>query len=187
MEFGQYSDPAKWSKEHSTANAYQGAAWLTAGDKSAVIISGVIDYNKARSYYGYDNWKLPSQCDPNPQANGCTGSRGWRAADPRPAFLFYNPEDLAMVAAGRRPSWRPEWYARLDLQEFMFRDYPPTYLTTGADAETILPTYDRARALLYVTESFADGPSPVVHVFRVRSAGPAAVVPPAPVSPRVIR
>ena len=187
MQFGQFSEPTKWSKDHSSANAYQGGAWLTVGDKSAVIISGIIDYDKARGYYGYDNWKLPDQCDPNPQAKACTGARGWRAADPRPAFLFYNPDDLAAVASGRKPSWTPAWYARLDIGQFMFRKYPPTYLTTGADAETILPTYDRAHGIIYVTESFADGPKPVVHAFRIRSSGAPAVVPAAPASPRLIR
>jgi hypothetical protein len=187
MQFGQFSETSKWSKDHSSANAYQGAAWLTAGEKSAVVISGIIDYDNARSYYGYDNWKLPNQCDPNPEANGCTGGRGWRAADPRAALLFYNPDDLAAVAAGRKQSWTPEWYARLDIEQHMLRNYPPTYMTTGADAETILPTYDRARGLLYVTESFADGPKPVVHVFRVTSTRSPAVLPPAPGNLHLIR
>jgi hypothetical protein len=167
MQFGDFPDTAKWSKEHSSANAYQGGAWLTSGEKAAVIISGIIDYDRDRSYYGYENWKHARQCDPNPKAAGCTGQRGWRAANPKPAFLFYRPRDLADVANGLKRPWEVEWYAKLDLSSYMLRRYLPTMLTTGADAEDILMTFDRSRGLIYVSESFADGPKPVVHVFKV--------------------
>ena len=53
----------------------------------------------------------------------------------------------------------------------MLRRYLPTMLTTGADAEDILMTFDRRNGLIYVSESFADGPRPVVHVFKVTAPG----------------
>lgn len=167
MQFGNFEDRARWSKEHSSANAYQGAAWLTAGQRSAAVITGIVDFNPARSYYGYADWKTATQCDPNPEARGCTGGRGWRAADPRAAFLFFRPRDLADVAAGRMQPWQVQWYARLDVSPFMLRTYGPTMLTTGAEAEDLSATFDRARGLLYVSESFADGAKPVIHVFKV--------------------
>jgi hypothetical protein len=167
MEFGSFTEPEKWSREHSSANAYQGAAWLTSGSKSAVIITGIIDFDPTRSYYGYDDRKLPPQCDPDPKAKGCTGDRGWRASDPRAAFLLYDPRDLADVAKGRKKAWQVSWYAKVDVSPYMLRRYNAGMLTTGADAEDILATYDRDRRLLYVSESFADGLKPIVHVFRI--------------------
>jgi hypothetical protein len=193
MQFGSYDEKARWSKEHSPANAYQGGAWLTSGAKSAVVISGVIDADPSRSYYGYADWKLPSQCDPNPAANGCSGGRGWRAAAPQPALLLYRPEDLGAVADGRADGASPQWYAKLDLTPYMFRRYPPTLITTSADMENILVTYDRGRGLIYITESFVDGNKPVVHVFQVGSGGGTTTPPPptpapgAPGNVRVIR
>jgi len=171
MQFGGFTDTAKWSKEHSPANAYQGGAWLTSGEKAAVVISGIIDDDPSRSYYGYDNWKFPSQCDPDPKARGCTGGRGWRAAAPKAAFLFYRPKDLADVANGLKRPWQVEWYAKLDVTSYMLRRYTPTMLTTNAEAEDLLMTFDRRRGLIYVSESFVDGPRPVVHVFKVNLTG----------------
>lgn len=164
MQFGSYTEPAKWSKEHSSANAYQGGAWLTAGSNAAQVITGIIDFDPARSYYGYENWVSPGQCEPS---GTCSGSRGWRAADPRAAILFYNPQDLAAVANGTKQSWEVQWYAKLDIEPYMLRNYAPTYLTTGADAETLIATFDRQNGYLYISESFADGVKPVVHVFKV--------------------
>jgi len=164
MQFGDFDEPARWSREHSSANAYQGGAWLTAGSNAAQVITGIVDYDPAHSYYGYANWASPNQCEPS---GTCVGSRGWRAADPRAAVLFYDPQDLAAVANGTKPSWEVQWYAKLDIEPYMLRNYAPTYLTTGADAETLLATFDRQNGYLYVSESFADGVKPVVHVFKV--------------------
>jgi hypothetical protein len=187
MQFGDFTDTAHWSKQHASSNAYQGGVWLTAGSKAAVVISGIIDFDPARAYYGYDNWKFPSQCDPNPAANGCSGNRGWRAADPHAALLFYNPAEVIAVANGAKAPSSPQWYARLDITPYLLRTYPPTMLTTGADAEDALLTFDRARGLLYVSESFADGNRPVVHVFSVASDGLTTMPPAAPSNVRIIK
>jgi hypothetical protein len=170
MEFGDIDTPSKWSKEHGRANAYQGGAWLTSGNEAGVVISGIIDDDPSRGYYGYDNWKSPSECDPNPEAKGCTGARGWRAAAPKPALLFYRPSDFADVVKGRKKPGEVAWYAKLDLSKYMLRSYPPTLLTTDGHAEDLLMTFDRSRGLIYISESFVDGLKPVVHVFRLGGA-----------------
>jgi len=183
MQFGDFSTPAKWSKEHSPANAYQGAAWLTIGGKTAVAISGIIDYDPARGYYGYSNWMSASQCDPDPSSvPGCldTGGRGWRAADPHAAMLLYDPADLVAVANGTKDAASVQWYAKFDMTPRMLRTYYPTELTTSADAEDILMTFDRTRGILYVSESFVDGAKPIIHVFKVGSSTPDTTAPAAP-------
>lgn len=168
MEFGAFNNPANWGKQHSTANAYQGGVWLTSGDKEAVGISGIIDNNTAKSYYGYENWTVPNACEPS---KTCSGQRGWRAGEPQVAMLLYNPKDLADVANGAKSSWLPQWYAKFDMTPYFLRSYPPTFLTTGTGAEVALPTFDRNNGLLYVSESFANGLTPVIHVFKVGSGG----------------
>jgi hypothetical protein len=167
MEFGEFTNQSRWSREHSSANAYQGGAWLTFTGRAATLITGIIDFDPSRSYYGYGDWKSPAQCDPEPERRGCRGGRGWRAADPRPAFLFYDPAELVLVATGKKKPWEVQWYAKLDLSPYMLRRYEPTMLTTGADAEDILVTFDRERGLIYVSESFVDGAKPVIHMFRL--------------------
>jgi hypothetical protein len=184
MEFGGYDAPSSWSKEHSPANAYQGVAWLTKGTRAAVAISGLIDYDPSRSYYGYSNWMSASQCDPNPASvPGCldTGGRGWRAADPHAALLLFDPADFVAVANGKKAPGTVQWYAKFDMTPYMLRTYYPTELTTSADAEDILCTFDRARGLLYVSESFVDGNKPIIHVFQIQLTG----VPAAPANLRI--
>ncbi len=183
---GAYLDTAKYMQGHGYANAYRGGVWLTTGSKAAAVVSGILDFDPTRGYYGYENWKSPNQCDPDPAANGCTGGRGWRAADPRPALMLFNPTDLLAVASGARQSWDVDPYTIVDLESHMLRSYQPTFLATGATAEAILPTFDRARGLLYVSESFADGAKPVVHVFRVGSTNTSGMVPGAPQGVRIV-
>jgi hypothetical protein len=167
MQFGAFTAPERWSRDHTGANAYQGGAWLSKGARGAVAISGTVDFDPARGYYGYADWKLPSECDPDAEARGCLGGRGWRAAQPHPAILLYAPDELVATARGRLRPWQPRWYARVDLSPYMFRKYSPTALTTDGDAENILMTFDRARGLLYVSESFVDGARPAIHVLRL--------------------
>ena len=177
MEFGPFDGginypwpaSAHYPKEHSYANAYQGAAWLTAGSKAAFALTGTIDYDPANSYYGYANWVLPNQCEPS---GTCPpGGRGWRQSQPHPTILLYDPQDFVDVANGSKQSWEPQWYARIDLSPYMLRNYEPTYLATGADAENILASYDSANGHLYISESFANSVYPVIHVFKVNSTG----------------
>lgn len=172
---GAYLDTAKYMEGHGYANAYRGAVWLTAGTRHAAVVSGVIDFDPSRAYYGYENWTSPNQCEPS---GTCSGGRGWRAAKPHPAMLLFDPAVLREVATVTRSSWDVDPYARIDLANYMLRNYPPTFLVTGATGEAIIPTYDRARGILYVSESFADGDSPVVHAFRVAGVSPDS--PPAP-------
>jgi hypothetical protein len=178
----QYGTDAQSVSGFSPTNNYQGAVWLTSGSQSAVVISGVMEYDTARAYYGYDNWKVSTQCDgivPFP----CTGTRGWRAADPRPAFLLFNPADLAAVAAGTKQSSQVQPYARIDLKPYMLKAYPATMNVNSSDGETIVSTFDRARGLIYVTETRVDGLKPVVHVFRVGTGSGTTPPPPTTTPP----
>ena len=182
----QYGTGSQQVSGFSPANDYQGANFLTYGSQSAVVISGVMDFDPLRTYYGYDNWKLSTECDgivPFP----CTGTRGWRAADPHPALLFFNPADLAAVATGQKQSWQPQPYATLNLLPYALKTYPPTMNMNSSEGETFISSFDRARGLIYVTESRVEGGlAPVVHVFRL-GAGTTMTAPAAPGNVRIIR
>src|SRR3989344_765804 len=76
-------------------------------------------------------------------------------------MLFYDPKDMADVANGTKSSWIPQWYAKFDMTPYFLRNYAPTFLTTGSGAEVVLMTFDRNNSLLYVSESFANGLTPI--------------------------
>jgi hypothetical protein len=100
-------------------------------------------------------------------------SRGWWASRFDAQLLFYDPADLAAVAAGTMQPYEPQPYATLDLDEHLFLNATQpdvtVYIGTGNQRHTRLgePTYDRANGLLYVPELFADDYRPVIHVFQL--------------------
>ena len=88
-------------------------------------------------------------------------------------IIFYDPDDLARVAAGQVQSWEPQPYAALDLDDRLFLNPAGVEIELlGAGAQRRYRigdvAYDRASDLLYVLELFADEAKPVVHVWRVR-------------------
>ena len=168
------------SKKYSDSDAYRGAAWLTSGGKTAVAITALKDIDSTRAYYGHENWETPNQCE---SLGTCKGQRGHRCGNCRASILLFDPADLAAVANGAAQSYQPQWYARVDINDYMIHSYGPTFLSTGAEAETLSATYDLARGLLYVSESYADSAKPIVHVFRVtasRNSQTSSIVPTSP-------
>jgi len=164
MVFGPHRD--RWGKEFAGSDNYQGIAWLTSGDRSAVVITGIKEYDVSKAYYGYENWVTPEQCEPT---GTCKGGRGWRAGDGRVCILFYDPSDFAKVANGSKESHKPAWYAKLDINHIMFTPIYPTFITTSAGGDAYCATFDRARGILYMSEGFAYPDSmPVIHVFRIK-------------------
>jgi hypothetical protein len=185
-----YQHPDEW----------EGGAWLTtASGKSAVLFAGTKS-NGAEYWYGYrnpagaayvcvdtdvtdfptcrtaDGGICPDEdsqgcCDA--AAGGCISERGWWSTRFDAEFIFYDPADLARVAAGTMESWEPQPYAMLDIDEHLY------FNPSGTDLEMVGQgdqrryrigdvAYDRADGLLYVLELFADGAKPVVHVWRVK-------------------
>lgn len=161
MHFGT---GATASKEYSDSDAYRGAAWLTYREKVAVAITALKDLDTARAYYGYENWATPNQCEPS---STCQGQRGHRCGNCRASILLFDPADLAAVAKGTQPPSQPQWYARLDINDYMIHSYGPTFLATGVEAETLSTTYDPIHGKLYISESYAINALPIIHVFQI--------------------
>jgi len=187
--------------EHSMSgyqhpDEWEGGAWLTTSSgKTAVLFAGNKS-NGTKYWYGWVNPAGPNvpcveeEMIPNFTvcylANGtpctdpadfveCAGHndyRGWWTTRWDAEFLFYDPADLARVAAGEISSWEPQPYAALDIDERLFlpAGVEPDLLGTGDQRRYRIGEvgYDRANGLLYVLELFADEAAPVVHVWRVR-------------------
>jgi hypothetical protein len=180
-----YQHPDEWS----------GGAWLTtASGRSAVLFAGAKS-NGTKYWYGYINPAGPqfpcvdedvtdfltcrladgSSC-PAGDFKECSGHndyRGWWTTRWDAEFIFYDPADLARVAAGELASWEPQPYASLDIDEHLYLNpsgVEPDLLGTGDQRRYHLGdvAYDRANGLIYVLELFADEAAPVVHVWHVR-------------------
>jgi hypothetical protein len=180
-----YQHPDEWS----------GGAWLTTSDgRSAVLFAGAKS-NGDKYWYGYIDQEAPTTpcvdtdvtdfltcrlrdgtpCPPE-DFDGCANhneNRGWWSTRWDTQFLFYDPADLARVAAGELASWEPQPYAVLDIDEVMYFNpsgVEPSMIGSGDQRRYRIGdvAYDRQNGLLYVLELYADEAAPVVHVWRVR-------------------
>jgi len=152
--------------DYHHSDEWTGAAWLTAGDKSAVVFVGA--KGTGDCWYGCADgtrWEppYPPECPDGSE-------RGWWSSGFVGQMLFYDPADLAAVAQGTMASWQPQPYATLDLDDHL-------YHVTSAQQKYHLAAaaFDRARGLLYVLEPLADDDKPLVHVWRI-AAAPVAII-----------
>ncbi|MBN1538497.1 MAG: hypothetical protein JW908_17305 [Anaerolineales bacterium] len=186
-------------KDYQHPDEWEGGAFITTpSGKSTVLFAGTKS-NGTKYWYGYinpagaeqvcvdahitdfptcrmaDGSICPSEdfsgcCDE--EAGTCVTYRGWWSTRFEAQFIFYDPADLARVAAGELESWEPQPYAVMDIDEHLYLD-PPEWdevnlgwgdqrrYRIGASA------YDRANGFLYVLELYADVAKPVVHVWHV--------------------
>ena len=153
-----FSEPDEWS----------GGAWLTADDKSAVIIVGTKALGE--SWYGFANGVVyPISGDPDevyPEVPPWPyDARGWWSDDISAQILFYDPADLASVATGEMKPWEPQPYATLDIDDYLLdpgydHERQKRYLVGAA-------AFDRERSRLFIMERRADDERSIVHVFQV--------------------
>ncbi len=178
------------------SDEWEGGAWATAGEKSAIVFVGTKgggDY----WWYGYSSpandgvpcvhipppgedivrcYNADDGSDCAPELLTCEGyevdSKGWWSSRFDAQILFYDPADITAVANGALEPHEPQPYAALDIDEHLFLDWPAeTDIDCGVGDQRKCrlgeTAYDRERGLLYVLERFADGAKPVVHVWRV--------------------
>ena len=139
------------SYHHS--DEWTGGAWLTAGDKAAVIFVGTKGIGDC--WYGCadgtDQPPWPGDCD-----------RGWWSTGFEAQILFYDPADLAAVARGEKETWEPQPYAVLKIDRYLHH-----ITSTQQKYHVGAAAFDRERRLLYILEPLADDDKPLVHVWRV--------------------
>ena len=136
------------------SDEWTGGAWLTAGNKAAVIFVGT--KGTGECWYGCADgtnappW--PEDCD-----------RGWWSTGFQAQILFYDPADLAAVAAGTMPSWQPQPYATMNIDPVLY------HITSSQQKYHVAAAaFDRSHGLLYVLEPLADDDRPLVHVWKVQ-------------------
>lgn len=173
------------------SDEWEGGAWLTSGDRSAVVFVGT----KGSGYLWYGFYSPAGDGMPcveqdltmvgcyNPDGTECAAelqgvcpghvaaSRGWWSSRFDAQMLFYDPAHLAAVAAGTMQPYEPQPYATLDLDEHLFLNatIETDMLGTGDQRRYRLAemAYDRQHGFLYISERFGDGNQPVIHVWGI--------------------
>jgi hypothetical protein len=166
------TDPTQKMVNYSEDDSWWGGAWLTSGDRAAVIFTGTKASGK--TWYGFANgvvWeydcaeRVPPTCPKVPEWP--YENRGYWAESYQPRILFFNPYDLVRVANGKMNTWDPQPYAQMDLSG-MFYD-PKISLENYKYDITGAAAFDRERGILFVVERLADGAKSVIHVWRIRN------------------
>lgn len=164
------TDESMQMNSYQLADHWMGGAWLTAGDKSAVIFVGTkaIGY----SWYGFADgveWQYdcaeqnPPTCPDPPEWP--YDNRGYWAEEYQAQIIFYDPADLAAVSRGEMKTWEPQPYAFLELDEYLYRpeldhaEYKRDLVGAAA--------FDHEHGLLYVVERLADEYKSVIHVWKI--------------------
>ncbi len=148
---------------YNPADEWMGGAWLTAGDRSAVVFVGT--KGTGRAWYGFaDGTEWPEEPPYPPVPAPPNDQRGWWSEGFVGQIIFYDPADLAAVARGEKARWEPQPYATLDIDPVLYHVTSPRQWHHVGDA-----AFDRARGLLYVLEPLADGDKPLVHVWKIES------------------
>lgn len=177
------------------ADEWEGAAWVVGADARTALLFAGTKSNGEKHWYGYQNPAGPdipcvevemlgeftlcrmadgSACPPE-DFSGCediTSLRGWWSSHYDATILFYDPADLARVAAGQMQPWEPQPYAALDIDEHLFLNpdgIEPEMLGRGDQQRYRIGemAYDRANGRLYVMEWFAEGAKPVIHIWQI--------------------
>ena len=161
--------PKRKMKTFKEADEWSGGAWLTAGDRSAVILVGTKATGKC--WYGFANGVVyPTSGEPGEKYPEVPpwpfDARGWWSEGITAQIIFYRPDDLAAVARGEKEPWEPQPYASLDIDRYMFHPgfdhkQQKRYLLGAA-------AFDRARGILYLVERRVDQQKSLVHVFKIR-------------------
>ncbi|OGJ90817.1 MAG: hypothetical protein A2350_07225 [Candidatus Raymondbacteria bacterium RifOxyB12_full_50_8] len=133
----------------SICSWYRGGAWITVGNRSAIIIYAQQNYSLDWSYFS-----------------------GPFGAGRYPSLLFYDPADVADVVQGRKQSFGPKWYARKNLDIFFFGKKKAVGGNKSMDDGFFQPggiAYDRERGIVYVAQTHVSSNAfkPIIHVFRI--------------------
>jgi hypothetical protein len=203
LHYGSFGDNINRLEGYHHADEWAGGAWLATPDRTAVIFVGAKAVGQ-RCWYGWQRCpcgQLPcvepedvggpgcfdAQGNPCQLSSDyycacteqgcdarCVGERGWWTERWEGQILFYDPAELARVAAGEALPSAPQPYACMSIAERLFLNAAEE-LEGGIGKsgqrryQLGAVAYDRAGNLLYVTEQLADpeGEQPIVHVWQV--------------------
>jgi hypothetical protein len=151
-------EPNHTMDDYHHSDEWSGAAWLTAGNKSAVVFVGT--KGTGECWYGNENGPC-EECD----------NRGWWSTGFEGRFIFYDPDDLAKVAAGTMEPWEPQPYASLNVDQYLYHiESTQQWYHLGAAC------FDRTRGYLYVFEPYVDDDKPIIHVWKLTTTSPTPTI-----------
>lgn len=151
----------------SGADDWADGSWLTADNRSAVIIAGTKGFRTKAS--GDETYGQPQPDE--------VGYKGYHANPYFGTMLFYDPHLLAQVAKGNITSEEIQPYAVLNAHNILFNSNKDLACSEPRGRGTGIGgvAFDRARSLFYVLEPGVEGyyspGKPIVHVFHVRGSG----------------
>jgi hypothetical protein len=174
------------------ADEWEGGAWITTPSGGAAVLFAGTKGTGAHYWYGWENPAGPefpcvetemigqfplcrnadgTQC-PEVGCKGHNDYRGWWSSSFQARFVLYDPADLARVASHELQPWDPQPYATIGIDDSLLLNpmrVEEDMLGRGVQRKMRIGdvAYDRANNLLYVLELFADGPKPVVHVWKI--------------------
>lgn len=148
--------------DYNHADWLKDADWISVNEQNAVVIIG--NKGLGHNYYGYigermrHDWVIADlpypeffETDPN--------GKGWKAYNNVPIILFYDPADIADVAAGILDSYDPQPYAALRLDKNLF---------FGETAQISSAAYDSYNNLLFITEFIPEFfGNIIIHVWEI--------------------
>ncbi|RMH04075.1 MAG: hypothetical protein D6704_11720 [Nitrospirae bacterium] len=146
--------------DYKACDMWYGGAWLTVGNKSAVVFVGRKSLGEV--YYGEG------------RPGDCSQAKGYHCGPYEAQILFYDPEELAQVARGERNPWDVVPY------EIM---RPKDYFWENCGWQLGGAAFDRQNALLYIVQGGVDTvtdpyePYPIVHVFSLAHLAGSASAP----------
>jgi hypothetical protein len=153
-----YTEGSPTMDNYHHSDEWSGGAWLTAGDRSAVIFVGT--KGTGDCWYGCSDGTVWEE----PYPDDCPDhDRGWWSTGFEGQIIFYDPAQLAAVAQGTWETWQPQPYAVMSVDDVLYHIESDRQWTHVGAAD-----FDRERGLLYIFEPFADGDQPVVHVWQLQ-------------------
>jgi hypothetical protein len=153
-----YWEPIHTMDNYHHSDEWSGAVWLTTGSKSAVVFVGT--KGTGNCWYGNENGPC-LECD----------NRGWWSTGFVGQFIFYDPDDLAKVAAGTMETWEPQPYASLNIDQYLYN-----IASTQQWYHLGAACFDRARGYLYVFEPYVDEDKPIIHVWKLTTTSPTPTI-----------
>jgi len=149
-------------RDYHHSDEWSGGAWLTAGGRSAVVFVGT--KGRGKCWYGFANGVVWPEGGPYPPVPAAPNDqRGWWSTEFVGMVLFYDPGDLAAVAAGKKKPWEPQPYATMEIDRRLYGVKSKRQVRHVGAA-----CFDRERGFLYVFEFRGDGDKSLVHVWQVR-------------------
>ena len=141
------------------SDEWTGAAWLSSGGRAAVVFAGT--KGTGECWYGFADGTRWPEGPPYPPVPA-QWERGWWSTGFVAELLFYDPADLAAVAAGRLAANRPQPYAVVPIDSYLFGSR-----TAQEKHHVAAIAFDRAHGRLFVLEPFAAGGDAIVHVWEI--------------------